>query len=101
MRKASTKTSSVKRLKISDQTRRTYASRDKSRDQVDPASPVKPPEFWQGASIGKYYRPRKSVISLRIDDEILDWLKSKGEGHLTRINEILREHMSRDLKRPA
>ena len=101
MSKAPTKTSSVKRLKISDQTRRAYARRDKSRDQLDPAAPVKPPEFWQDASIGKYYRPRKTLISLRVDDEVLDWLKSKGEGHLTRINEILRERMSRDLKRSA
>jgi uncharacterized protein (DUF4415 family) len=78
-----------------------YDRRDKSRDQLDPASPVKPPEFWQGASVGKYYRPRKTLISLRVDDEISDWLKSKGGGHLTRINEILRERMSRDLKRSA
>jgi uncharacterized protein (DUF4415 family) len=101
MKKAPTKTSSAKRLKISDQTRRTYERRDKSRDQLDPDAPVRPPEFWQGASIGKYYRPRKTPVSVRIDDEILDWLKSKGEGHLTRINEILRERMSRDLKRSA
>lgn len=101
MSKVSTKTSSVKRLKISDQTCRAYARRDKRRDQLDPDAPVKPPEFWQGASIGKYYRPRKTLISLRIDDEILDWLKSKGEGHLTRINDILRERMKVDLKRSA
>jgi uncharacterized protein (DUF4415 family) len=101
MKKAHTKTSSVKRLEISDRTRRAYERRDKNRDNLDPDAPLRPPEFWQGAAIGKYYRPRKTLISLRIDDEILDWLKSKGEGHLTRINEILRERMSVDLKRPA
>jgi uncharacterized protein (DUF4415 family) len=53
-----------------------------------------PPSYWAGASIGKYYRPLKTQISLRIDNEVLDWLKSKGEGHLTRINEILRERMA-------
>ena len=88
-----TKTNSVKRLKISKETRKAYAQRDKSRDNLDPDNPVMPPDFWEGASIGKYYRPRKTAISLRIDDEVLDWLKSKGEGHLTRINEILRERM--------
>jgi len=50
-----------------------------------------PPTYWAGASIGKYYRPLKTQISLRIDNEVLAWLKSKGEGHLSRINEILRE----------
>jgi uncharacterized protein (DUF4415 family) len=66
---------------------------------VDPDAPVMPPEFWEGAEIGKYYRPLKTQISFRIDNEILDWLKSKGEGHLTRINEILRERMAAD-RRP-
>jgi uncharacterized protein (DUF4415 family) len=87
------KNSSVRRVKITDEIRRAYAERDKSRDNLDPDAPVMPPEFWEGASIGKYYRPRKTPVSVRIDDEVLDWLKSKGEGHLTRINEILRDRM--------
>jgi uncharacterized protein (DUF4415 family) len=32
---------------------------------------------------------RKVAVSVRLDPEVLDWLKSKGEGHLTRINDIL------------
>lgn len=87
------KTSSVRRLKISDNTRRAYENRDKSRDNLDPDAPVRPPDFWEGASIGRYYRPRKTAVSVRIDDVVLDWLKSKGPGHLTRINEILRDRM--------
>jgi len=83
MSEARTKTNSVNRLKISDETRRAYERR----------------EFWQGASIGKYYRPRKTQISFRIDDEVLDWLKSKGEGHLTRINEILRQRMTTERRK--
>ena len=34
-------------------------------------------------------RPRKVALSVRLDARVLDWLKSKGEGHLTRINDIL------------
>ncbi len=34
-------------------------------------------------------RPPKVAVSLRLDADVLDWLKSKGEGHLTRINDIL------------
>jgi uncharacterized protein (DUF4415 family) len=26
---------------------------------------------------------------VRLDPQVLDWLKSKGQGHLTRINDIL------------
>lgn len=94
MSKAHTKTSSGKRyLKISDETRALYETRDKSKDNDDRENPVMPPDFWDGAEIGKFYRPLKTAISVRVDNDVLAWLKSKGEGHLTRINEILREHM--------
>ena len=32
---------------------------------------------------------RKVPVSVRLDPRVIDWLKSKGEGHLTRINDIL------------
>lgn len=37
------------------------------------------------------FRDRRSkvAVSVRLDSAVLDWLKSKGEGHLTRINDIL------------
>jgi uncharacterized protein (DUF4415 family) len=60
-----------------------------------------PPEMWDGAIIGKYYRPMKTQISFRVDNDVLDWLKSKGEGHLTRINTILRERMEAERRRPS
>lgn len=31
----------------------------------------------------------KVPVSVRLDPQVLEWLKSKGEGHLTRINDIL------------
>jgi uncharacterized protein (DUF4415 family) len=95
MKRTSTKTSSVKRLKISEETKQAYRKRDPGLDR-DPDAPQLPPEYWSNAVIGKYYRPLKTQISFRIDNEVLDWLKSKGEGHLSRINEILRERMMRD-----
>ena len=32
---------------------------------------------------------RKVAVSVRLDPQVLDWLRSKGQGHLTRINDIL------------
>jgi len=34
--------------------------------------------------------PPKASISLRIDADVLEWLKSQGPGYQTRINAILR-----------
>lgn len=93
MKNASSRTSSVKRVKIGTKTRAAWENRDRTLDR-DPDAPQLPPEYWSKAVIGKYYRPLKTQISFRIDNEVLDWLKSKGQGHLSRINEILRERMT-------
>lgn len=34
-------------------------------------------------------RRRKIAVSVRLDPDVLEWLRAKGEGHLTRINDIL------------
>lgn len=39
---------------------------------------------------------RKVPVSVRLDPQVLDWLKSKGEGHLTRINDILLNLMDQE-----
>ena len=64
-------------------------------DPSDPKIALK----WANAVIGKHYRPIKTVVSVRVDNDVLAWLKSKGEGHLTRINAILRSAMLADLER--
>jgi uncharacterized protein (DUF4415 family) len=44
----------------------------------------------QLASMTRLRGPRRKVaVSVRLDPQVLDWLRSKGEGHLTRINDIL------------
>ena len=88
MSKASTKTRSVK---ISSRTRDLYEKRDRRLDHAE--VPQLPPQQWAKGIVGKYYRPLKSQISFRIDNDVLAWLKSKGQGHLSRINAILRERM--------
>lgn len=95
MRRASTTISSAKKVKISEKSKQAYRKRDRALDN-DADAPQLAPGYWAGAAIGKYYRPVKTQISLRIDNEVLDWLKSKGEGHLSRINDILREQMIRE-----
>jgi uncharacterized protein (DUF4415 family) len=34
--------------------------------------------------------PPKASVSLRIDQDVLDWFKEQGPGYQTRINMILR-----------
>lgn len=49
---------------------------------------------WSGAVRGKFYRPLKQQLTVRIDADVLEWLKSNGEkGYQKRLNAILREAM--------
>jgi uncharacterized protein (DUF4415 family) len=34
--------------------------------------------------------PAKASISLRVDQDVLDWFKARGTGYQTRINTVLR-----------
>ena len=51
------------------------------------------------SEIMKYYKVRKAPITARIDIDVLEWLKSQGEGYQTRLNTILRTAMVKDLRR--
>ncbi|MDO9177196.1 MAG: BrnA antitoxin family protein [Agitococcus sp.] len=53
---------------------------------------------WDGAARGKFYRPIKEATTVRIDADVKAWLKSKGKGYQTKINEILRLAMLDELK---
>ncbi len=50
-------------------------------------------------SESRWSRPRKQRIFLRVDCEVVDWLKSRGPGYQTRINRILRRVMVESKKR--
>ncbi len=45
-----------------------------------------------------FYCPVKRQISVRIDADVLAWLKSHGKGYHSRLNDILRSRMIEELK---
>ncbi len=44
----------------------------------------------------KFYRPIKKSVTIRVDSDVLAWLKRQGIGYQTRINKLLREAMERN-----
>ncbi len=50
---------------------------------------------WDGAVRGRFYRPVKKAISLRLDADVLAWFKARSEKYQSKINEVLREYMHR------
>ncbi|SIT68419.1 Uncharacterized conserved protein, DUF4415 family [Ectothiorhodosinus mongolicus] len=63
---------------------------DKSEDDIDTKEQ---PEItdWTGAERGKFYRPIKQQVTLRLDADLLAWFKSRGSHYQTRINAALRQ----------
>ena len=53
------------------------------------------------ALMGKFYRPRKTSVTIRLDADVLAWLKATGEGYQTRINSYLRQLMQRSARQPG
>ena len=41
----------------------------------------------------QFYRPVKEMTTVRIDADVLHWLRSQGKGYQTKINAILRKEM--------
>jgi uncharacterized protein (DUF4415 family) len=71
-----------------------------SEDQIDTSDiPELPPSAWKDAVRGKFYRPVKQAVSMRLDSDVVAWLKKPGKGYQTRANRILRERMLDELRR--
>jgi len=69
-------------------------------DQIDTSDiPELPLTAWKDAIRGRFYRPVKQAVSMRLDADVIAWLKKRGKGYQTRANRILRERMLDESKR--
>lgn len=69
-------------------------------DEIDTSDiPPLTEEFWAEAVRGKYYRLPQTATTVRIDSDVLAWLRDQGPGYQTRLNAILRREMLAALKK--
>jgi uncharacterized protein (DUF4415 family) len=66
------------------------AKRDENIDFSDASAVVD----WSGAEIGKFYRPTKKPVTMRLDSDVIAWLKADGRGYQTKANWLLRQAMT-------
>ncbi len=65
---------------------------DLARDTAsDPAWDGIPEDWYKDAVL--VMPGRKRLVSLRIDDDVLEWFKAQGPGYQTRLNAVLRSFM--------
>ena len=69
---------------------------DREIDTLD--IPSLSPSAWKNAVRGRFYKPVKQAVSLRLDADVIAWLKKDGEGYQTRANQMLRERMLAELR---
>jgi uncharacterized protein (DUF4415 family) len=70
------------------------ALRERGEDRTSPDAPEAEslgPEFWQSAQVA--FPAGKTSVHLRLDSDIVDWFRSRGKGHLTRMNSVLRAYV--------
>ena len=57
---------------------------------------------WTGWKRGKFYRPVKQQVTLRLDADLVHWFKAKNggaRGYQTQINAALRRFVEDEVKR--
>ena len=57
--------------------------------------------FWKNAVRNPFYRPVKQQLTVRLDADVVSWLRRQGKGYQTRLNSVLREAMLEDIKKSA
>jgi len=48
-------------------------------------------EFWKSARV--VVPQGKTSVHLRLDNDVVEWFRAKGKGHLTRMNAVLRAYV--------
>lgn len=48
---------------------------------------------WTGFVRGKFYRPEKQAVTIRLDSDVVAWFKASEPKYQTAVNRVLREYM--------
>ena len=97
-----TKGAGLKTYSVAELERLKAAGVSETREDA-PEAPELGPEFWKNARV--VMPSGKTSVHLRLDSEVYAWFKLQGDGHLTRMNAVLRSfyeaHRGAAAKRPA
>ena len=78
------------RYSLSGVKRKISRDTSKTRAGAPEAAPLDD-DFWKRARV--VMPPGKTSVHLRVDSDVFDWFKKQGDGHLTRMNAVLRSYV--------
>ena len=81
-----------------------WAALDALTDEEIGASIANDPDWsdeWNWSEAVLVIPPKKKAISIRVDEDVLDYFKKEGAGYQRRINAVLRSYMQQKRKKRA
>jgi uncharacterized protein (DUF4415 family) len=81
-----------------------WAALDALTDEEIEASIANDPDWsddWNWGEAVLVIPPKKKAISIRVDEDVLDYFKKEGSGYQRRINAVLRSYMQQKRKKRA
>jgi uncharacterized protein (DUF4415 family) len=57
--------------------------------------------FWENAIPNSFGRPIKQQLTVRLDADVVAWLRRHGKGYQTNLNRMLREAMRANIGKSA
>lgn len=91
--------------KVSERSRTNFDYLDRVSDKEIAAAVAQDPDAapldidWSKAEL--VIPPSKKAISIRVDEDVLDFFKRQGEGYQRRMNAVLRSYMQEKQKKRA
>jgi uncharacterized protein (DUF4415 family) len=56
-------------------------------------------KFWKNAVRNPFRRPAKRQLKVRLDADVVAWLRREGESYQSRLNGLLRKAMQDEIRR--
>lgn len=80
---------------MSARERRELAAIEKMPDSAIDMSDIPEVTDWSKAQVGRFYRPIKQPVTIRLDADVVAWFKETAPQYQTAVNKVLRDYMER------
>ena len=81
---------------MSARERRELAGLEKMPESAIDTSDIPEITDWSRAQVGRFYRPIKQPVTIRLDADVIAWFKQSAPQYQTAVNKVLRDYMERN-----